>query len=216
MRRWPTKIPSNRQYQSPGSSEPQMHSPFDTPTVPDCGPPPAPLEPPRHNPRGYKGVMQAPTLPLSTCFRSAFLTIACRVCAPFPAGLSPDRKKEIQPMRGKFTQMMSWSRLHDLAGLRVARAIPYKTMRRNSHADAVCAHDPPQPADGRHETVPIRSGFADARAKTPLNAGYHACARRDDRPAADLCRRLRPCARAGAGEDLQCRRGAAERAWSNG
>jgi hypothetical protein len=34
-----------------------------------------------------------------------------------PSRLSPDHKIEIQPMCGKFTQMMSWTRFHDLAGL---------------------------------------------------------------------------------------------------
>jgi putative SOS response-associated peptidase YedK len=94
-----------------------------------------------------------------------------------PAGLSPDRKKEIQPMRGKFTQMMSWSRLHDLAGLLGASGDPLQDDEAQIRTPMRFARVIRLGADGRHETVPIRWGFADARAKTPLKRPRHVHAR---------------------------------------
>jgi putative SOS response-associated peptidase YedK len=80
-------------------------------------------------------------------------------------------------MCGKFTQMMSWARLHHLADLTASAgdgvAGDELQMRTPMRFASVIRLD----AGGRRETVAMRWGFADARAKTPLERPRHMHAR---------------------------------------
>ena len=81
------------------------------------------------------------------------------------------------PVCGKFTQMMSWAKLHHLADLTAAAG--------NGSADAeLQMRTPMRFADviriggsGQRETIAMRWGFADVRAKTPLDRPRHMHAR---------------------------------------
>jgi putative SOS response-associated peptidase YedK len=80
-------------------------------------------------------------------------------------------------MCGKFTQMMSWARLHHLADLAASAgdgvAGDGLQMRTPMRFASMIRLD----ADGRWETVAMRWGFADRRAKTPLERPRHMHAR---------------------------------------
>jgi putative SOS response-associated peptidase YedK len=79
-------------------------------------------------------------------------------------------------MCGKFTQMMSWSRLHHLAELTTSSGggiddeVQMRTPMRFASVIRLGA-------DGQRETVAMRWGFADSRAKTPLERPRHMHAR---------------------------------------
>ena len=80
-------------------------------------------------------------------------------------------------MCGKFTQMMSWAKLHHLADLTAAAGdgsvddeLQMRTPMR--FADVIRLG-----ANGQRETVAMRWGFADFRAKTPLERPRHMHAR---------------------------------------
>ena len=154
-----------------------MHLPFDTPII--SLRPPSRLRTRRRdsNPRHSAAIAQALVFFDVRLFLLRFFN-----CSVHGLDANPDRdskvdKTEIKRMCGKFTQMMSWAKLHDLAGL-------VGTSGETLQEDGAQIRTPMRfasvirlGANGRRETVAMRWGFADARAKAPLERPRHIHAR---------------------------------------
>jgi putative SOS response-associated peptidase YedK len=86
-------------------------------------------------------------------------------------------RETVKSMCGKFTQMMSWAKLHHLADLTASAgdgsADDELQMRTPMRSASVIQLD----ANGQRGTVAMRWGFADVRAKTPLERPRHMHAR---------------------------------------